>query len=318
MSSKFSIISSNAYENSSNQLLGVIDRLSEELFSNKENTELELESLINVNGELKLDKRLALEQLKQVQAELEHYFKKYTFVSDDANKVKIINEKLEADLRKKRRHLRNIDAKLNELILKNDKLVTANKSELSRVCELNEFLSQENQQLIQHTKNQESLLIESRSSRRRISKLNDRLEYNLALAENKILLLSAEHYSSKEKSRLLHYSPFVRLLNKLTSKMSKSKETKFIARIENIWLIENSELFDEEWYLNRYSEVAESRVSPAEHYLDIGENAGYFPSKKFDPIWYCTRYPDIQSANFGALLHYIRYGFSEGRLPKSS
>ncbi|MDO6559652.1 hypothetical protein [Paraglaciecola chathamensis] len=318
MSSKFSIITNNTYLSQSDELICIIERVSEEFFSNKESTEQELTQLVEANNELKLDKQLLLEQLKQVQTELEYYYKKYTLINNDVKVFKIKNEQLETDIRKKRRQLRNTDVKLNELTLQNDKAYLACKNELSNVVELNELLSQKELRLTKQLKSQEAQLIESRSSRRQTSKLNDRLKYNLILAEHKALLLSAERYSSNEKLRLLNTSPFLKVINKLIGRTSKLSDTKLIERLENLWLIENSKLFDENWYVNKYSDVGESKLSPAEHYLDIGENASYFPSMEFDPIWYSSRYPDIQSADFSPLLHYIRFGFAEGRLPKSS
>ena len=44
-------------------------------------------------------------------------------------------------------------------------------------------------------------------------------------------------------------------------------------------------LFDSDWYLKTYPDVADSGVNPLVHYLDIGGFEGRDPSPLFDSVW---------------------------------
>jgi GT2 family glycosyltransferase/glycosyltransferase involved in cell wall biosynthesis/SAM-dependent methyltransferase len=73
--------------------------------------------------------------------------------------------------------------------------------------------------------------------------------------------------------------------------------------------------FDSAWYLTQYPDVAESGLNPLIHFLLYGEREGRSPSAAFDTAWYHRQYPDVRSAGLNSLLHYIHYGAAEGRHP---
>ena len=77
----------------------------------------------------------------------------------------------------------------------------------------------------------------------------------------------------------------------------------------------NSGLFDTEWYMREYPEIAESDLPPVEHYLQEGYLHGYRPNPVFDTRWYLERYEDVRRAGINPLVHYLRYGHQEGRNP---
>lgn len=77
----------------------------------------------------------------------------------------------------------------------------------------------------------------------------------------------------------------------------------------------NSGLFDVEWYLREYPDVAKSGRVPAEHYLEDGYLRGYRPNPLFDTRWYLERYEDVRHAGVNPLLHYLKFGWREGRDP---
>ena len=75
-----------------------------------------------------------------------------------------------------------------------------------------------------------------------------------------------------------------------------------------------SKLFDEEYYLRKYSdEIAASGMSPALHYWKIGGGMGFDPSEHFSGSRYLSEYPEVQRANMNPLLHYLLHGSHEGR-----
>jgi chromosome segregation ATPase len=78
-------------------------------------------------------------------------------------------------------------------------------------------------------------------------------------------------------------------------------------------VLNQSGLFDQQWYLSRYPDVAAAGVDPTEHYLQFGAAEGRNPSAKFDTVYYLQSNPDVAAAGVNPLLHYIQFGIAEGR-----
>ena len=74
-------------------------------------------------------------------------------------------------------------------------------------------------------------------------------------------------------------------------------------------------LFDRNYYLERYSDVAEAGVDPYWHYVHYGWQQGRNPNEFFDLSWYLERNPDVREAGIDPLKHYIERGWKEGRDP---
>jgi len=74
-----------------------------------------------------------------------------------------------------------------------------------------------------------------------------------------------------------------------------------------------SGLFDPDWYLAQYPDVAEAGWNPAIHYVRLGPAQGRQPGPDFDAVWYLQRYKDVATAGAHPLLHYLRHGKPEGR-----
>ncbi len=80
-----------------------------------------------------------------------------------------------------------------------------------------------------------------------------------------------------------------------------------------IALIQNSGQLHPAWYLATYPDVAQSGLSPAEHYLRYGAALGRNPGKHFDTTFYLETYPDVAQSGLNPLVHYALYGAAEGR-----
>jgi hypothetical protein len=78
-------------------------------------------------------------------------------------------------------------------------------------------------------------------------------------------------------------------------------------------LIRNSPLFDADWYMARYADVAAAGIDPAVHYLETGWKEGRDPGQSFSTTSYLRLNPDVARANINPLLHFIKFGCSEGR-----
>ena len=78
-------------------------------------------------------------------------------------------------------------------------------------------------------------------------------------------------------------------------------------------LIAASDVFDSDWYLRNYPDVAAAGSDPAAHYLSIGASEGRDPGPHFSTQGYLSRYPDVGGSGVNPLLHYLQHGRSEGR-----
>jgi ubiquinone/menaquinone biosynthesis C-methylase UbiE len=77
-------------------------------------------------------------------------------------------------------------------------------------------------------------------------------------------------------------------------------------------------MFDADYYLQAYPDIAEARVDPVEHYLTCGAAEGRNPSPLFDTVAYLQQNPDVAASNMNPLVHYLLYGAAEGRSPRWS
>ena len=84
------------------------------------------------------------------------------------------------------------------------------------------------------------------------------------------------------------------------------------ARKRNKRTIEKSNLFDADWYLSTYPDVALSGVDAVSHYLDCGWRYGYKPGPEFNTNAYLRNYPDVRARGRCPLLHWERVGRRRG------
>jgi O-antigen biosynthesis protein len=80
-------------------------------------------------------------------------------------------------------------------------------------------------------------------------------------------------------------------------------------------LIEASLLFDRDWYLETYRDVAASGGDPLQHYLAHGVAESRNPNRLFDTQWYLSAYPHVKSERINPLAHYILKGARLGYDP---
>lgn len=110
--------------------------------------------------------------------------------------------------------------------------------------------------------------------------------------------------AEKNLNPLLHY---------ITTGEQEHREISPVSQDE-IFLIEESELFDAEWYLAQNPDVAALDIRPAMHYIHVGAAEGRDPSIDFSTQWYTDEYPDVLISGVNPLVHYLRFGKDEGRL----
>jgi len=80
-------------------------------------------------------------------------------------------------------------------------------------------------------------------------------------------------------------------------------------------LIQQSGLFDPQWYQSQDGDRFDCHLDPVVHYLLYGARAGRNPNPFFDNLWYLKQNPDVVDAGLNPLVHYIQSGAAEGRDP---
>lgn len=81
--------------------------------------------------------------------------------------------------------------------------------------------------------------------------------------------------------------------------------------------IEESGLFDREWYLKTYGSQLRPDEDPVDHYVRVGARKGFFPNPLFDSEWYLRTYKLGYSASKNPLYDYIVNGNALERDPNS-
>lgn len=84
---------------------------------------------------------------------------------------------------------------------------------------------------------------------------------------------------------------------------------------QQIELIKESSLFDADWYLATYPDVARLEMCPATHFVRYGWRLGRNPSAAFHARGYLEEYRDVALSGANPLVHYLQHGEREGRRP---
>ena len=105
---------------------------------------------------------------------------------------------------------------------------------------------------------------------------------------------------------------------RVAARLSKSQRKRAKSLRSDVKLLGDSDLFDREWYLERYPDVRAAGLDPILHYLLHGAGEGRDPSERFETDWYLSRNADVAATNLNPLVHFIRFGENEGRFPTAA
>ena len=78
-------------------------------------------------------------------------------------------------------------------------------------------------------------------------------------------------------------------------------------------MVQSSLLFDRDWYLGNYPDVAQSGADPLVHFMEAGWREGRDPGPEFGTSAYLKANADVAASGINPLLHYIEFGHAEGR-----
>jgi glycosyltransferase involved in cell wall biosynthesis len=139
-----------------------------------------------------------------------------------------------------------------------------------------------------------------------IAEINRSRAWKLALVFRRIRVLLAPPGSRRTRI-------FGRLIKGVFVRLNKIKRDQEVKKDSN--LIRASGLFDEEWYLTKYPDIAEAKVDPLLHYLNYGGLEGRDPGPTFNSSAYLYDNPYVRRAGINPLVHYLKYGKNEERVP---
>lgn len=83
----------------------------------------------------------------------------------------------------------------------------------------------------------------------------------------------------------------------------------------DLLLVEQSILFDPDWYRESYCEADRQISNAVLDYLVVGWRVGRDPGPGFETDWYLRVYPNVLAWGVNPLLHYLRGGYVDGMLP---
>lgn len=78
-------------------------------------------------------------------------------------------------------------------------------------------------------------------------------------------------------------------------------------------LVAASPLFDRDWYLAAYPDIAAVGADPADHYVRFGAAEGRDPGPRFSGRAYFEANPDVARTRVNPLVHFERFGRAESR-----
>src|SRR5690625_502003 len=253
--------------------------------------------------ELTNAKQAAQQQAEKEQAEAyDRLAEAHGRLKEDQNKVLAERDKAQKVLEETREEN---DLILNQLFSVQEELeryYLDGKSKDSKLQEKDAALSAANKKIAKLNKDNKTLAGERNSLRKKAAE-----------RKRKIATLTAENTGLKTSLLELQTSTSWRVtkpLRFLATPISKFKSRRVRKALK---LIRRSDLFDAQWYLTQYPDVANAKVSPEEHYLRYGAHEQRNPSERFCTQWYLKTNTDVAQAGINPLVHYISYGRKEGR-----
>jgi len=117
-----------------------------------------------------------------------------------------------------------------------------------------------------------------------------------------------ETYTDVRKSRINPLVHFVRYGRQEGRAINRHEDE----YIKEYYTIKQSNLFDEEYYLQTYPDI--HGIDSIDHYIKYGWREGRNPRKDFNTIYYIETYTDVKLSGINPLRHYITWGKTENRL----
>jgi hypothetical protein len=131
----------------------------------------------------------------------------------------------------------------------------------------------------------------------------------------KAQLATAERSLARYESSALwnFYVALVRLFSRIMARAGVLTGAARKRARREMQLITSSGIFDGDWYLQEYPDVAAARVDALSHFYATGWREGRDPGPNFATSAYLKANRDVARAGMNPVIHYIEHGQSEGR-----
>ncbi len=270
---------------------------------------------------LKLQNQLTEAEKSVVRTDTEIAFLKGRIKEKD-ELIYILNEnveRLQSELKSSRESVSTLEASYDEIQSvvneRNDKIRQLDFVVKTLKKELSEFKNAESKR--ETELRQFASEIEGKNEH--INQLNADAERS----KNEIDLLRAqgEHFR-REREAILDSTSWkitvpLRWISKKVRNIKPNIVTAYYLFNRQYRLIKKSSLFDVAFYLEKYPDVAASRIDPTIHYIKSGAEEGKDPHPLFNSRYYLAHNLDVREAKVNPLWHYLKYGWKE-RQSKSS
>jgi hypothetical protein len=123
---------------------------------------------------------------------------------------------------------------------------------------------------------------------------------------------------------LLHYILHGASENRSTQRLTDSSEIEennlqTDEDLESLYeMVRDSGLFDAEWYLNQYPDVATEGFDPLRHFIWHGLREDRNPNALFSAEWYANNYPDVEQTKTAPFIHFLKWGASQRKSPSGN
>lgn len=296
--------------------------------------EQQLVTAVQQRQEVEQEYELVIVELHRVQESLEASMQKNKQAAYD---YKVLDQQLitnKAQYAQLERVLSQTQAQLDSIKQQYTDSQRALEQEIKQALEYQLALDQENSALIDELQKTQEIFEKTYIERNELQHIVSQLEYDnqqqtqsIKNYNAKIVSLNKRYHLTKlelaqalagksllEKELNAHHRSVLWQISVPMRKIRRTSKRKFEEKLaQQKSLIEFSEYFDEQWYIENYPDVKESSLTPIEHYLRLGSDKGYNPSNKFNTKWYLKTYPDVAESGINPLVHYLCFGAYEER-----
>ncbi|WP_158137667.1 coiled-coil domain-containing protein [Vibrio metschnikovii] len=296
--------------------------------------EQQLVTAVQQRQEVEQEYELVIVELHRVQESLEASLQQNQQAAYD---YKVLDQQVitnKAQYAQLERVLSQTQAQLDRIKHQYTDSQRALEQEIKQTLEYQLVLEQENSALIDELQKTQEIFERTYIERNELQHVVSQLEYDkqqqtqsIKNHNAKIVSLNKRYHLTKlelaqalagksllEKELNAHHRSVLWQISVPMRKIRRTSKRKFEEKLaQQKSLIEFSEYFDEQWYIENYPDVKESSLPPIEHYLRLGSDKGYNPSNKFNTQWYLKTYPDVAESGINPLVHYLCFGAYEER-----
>jgi hypothetical protein len=265
-----------------------LDAEFERLRAQSQSTDEELEALRGGHQVLGSELERLRADNECLDAELERLRVDNHSLDAESERLRAVNQSLDAELRRLNRERRDSLAELHQLEAERERL----RSDLTA---LSQSLGAELQR-----SNQEREV--SLAELQQVEAERERLRLDLTVLSQSIK--AASRFRRRVVVKLGYSALGYPLL--VSFRALKSRSFMPLRDWRAAYVIAWSGLFDREWYLENYPDVAAWGIDPIRHYVQHGATEGRNPNSSFDTRTYLSFNPDVAAAGVNPFAHYLR------------